>query len=91
MKKTVIGIALLVCGIGIDLFLITSALQYLPNLTAWSNSYPSRLFFLIFAGSSQFNDGADGLGLGLFFIIGAVLAIFGIIILAIEYFKKDNS
>jgi len=91
MKKTVIGIALLVSGIGIDLFLISSALQYLPNLTAWLNSYPSRLFFLIFAGNSKFSDGADGLGLGLFFILGIVFIVFGIIILAIEYFKKDKS
>ena len=91
MKKTVIGVALLVSGIGIDLFLISSALQYLPNLTAWSNSYSSKLFFLIFAGQSQFNDGVDGLGLGLLFVFGIVLITFGFAILAVEYFKKDKS
>ena len=70
MKKTIIGTALLISGVWTISFLISSALQFLPHLTAWSNSYPSKLFFLIFAGRSQFNDGADGLGLGMFFIFG---------------------
>ena len=90
MKKTLIGIASLVCGIGLVSFLFSSALQYLPNLTAWSNAYPSRLFFLIFAGQSRFNDGADGLGLGVFFVFGVILIILGVIILTVEYFKKDK-
>jgi len=91
MKKTIIGIALLASGIATNLFLISSALQYLPNLKAWSTTYPSKLFFLIFAGQSRFNDGADGLALGLFFIFGVALIVLGIIILAVEYFKKDKS
>jgi len=90
MKKTIIGIALLFNGITTISFLILSAVQYLPYLSAWSNSYPSKLFFLIFAGRSRFNDGADGFALGLFFVFGIALIILGLIILAIEYFKKDD-
>jgi len=91
MKKTIIGIALLISGITVDFFLISSALQYLPNVTAWSTAYPSKLFFLIFAGTSRFSDGADGLGLGLLFIFGIILIVLGLIVLAIEYFKKDKA
>ena len=91
MKKTIIGIALLISGIIVDLFLILSAMQYLPHITAWSTSYPSKLFFLIFAGASQFNDGADGLGLGFPFVFGGVLIILGLSILAAEYFRNDKA
>ena len=91
MKKTVIGMTLLINGILIDLFLISSALQYLPHLTAWSSAYPSKLFFLIFAGGSRFGDGADGLGLGAFFVFGIVLILLGLVILAFEYFMKDKA
>lgn len=90
MRKAIIGIVLLTSGILTDLFLISSALQYLPHITAWSTSYPSKLFFLIFAGQSKFSDGADGLGLGLFFAFGIALIVLGLIILTIEYFKKDK-
>jgi len=90
MKKIAIGIALLISGLIFNSFLIFTAMQYLPQMTVWSNSYPSKLFFLIFAGMSQFNDGADGLGLGILFIFGIVLTVLGLIILAIEYFKKEK-
>ncbi|MCL2566134.1 MAG: hypothetical protein FWE24_10095 [Defluviitaleaceae bacterium] len=91
MKKTIIGIALLVSGIITISLLILSAMQYLPHMTVWSNNYPSRLFFLIFAGQSRFGDGASGLALGLPFVFGIVLIVLGLIILTIEYFKKDNA
>ena len=63
-----------------------------PNLTSWSNDYHSRLMFLIFADQSEFNDSADGLGLGIFFVFGTLLIILGIAILIKKYFsKKDNT
>ena len=74
MRKIVIGIALLFSGIMLNSLMILSAMQYLPHMTAWSRSYPSKLFFLIYAGWSRFNDGADGLGLGIPFVFGIVLA-----------------
>lgn len=91
MKKTMIGISFLACGIFTDLALIFSAVTCLPHMTAWSRSYPSKLMFLIFAGKSQFTDGAEGLGLGVFFIFGALLALSGLIILLKEYLSKKNN
>jgi len=91
MKRTVIGIALLISGIMTTSLLVLSAMQYLPHLGAWSRSYPSRLFFLIFEGQSRFGDTADGLALGVPFVFGIVLIVLGLIILAVEYFKKDNA
>jgi hypothetical protein len=90
MKKTVIGIALLAAGIFDMLGLILAASVYLPHITSWENSYPSRLWFLIFAGRSPYNDGANGLGLGLLFVLGALLAAFGLIILIIEFVRKEK-
>ena len=90
MKKTVIGIATFFGGILISLSIISTAVQNLPHLTAWSGSYSSKLFFLIFAGLSPIDDGADGLGLGVFFIFGVMLMFLGIAILALEYFKKNK-
>ena len=91
MKRTIIGTVLLLSGIIVVMFIILIASLALPYLTAWSNTAPSKLFFLIFAGKSQFSDGADGLGLGLLFVFGTVLIILGLIILALEYLKKDKS
>ena len=88
MKKTVIGIATFFGGIGICLSIVSAAIGYLPFLEAWSGSYSSKLFFLIFSGLSHFDDGADGLGLGIFFIFGVTLMLLGLAVLAIEYFKK---
>ena len=90
MKKTIIGITAFFGGIGTCLSLISSAVQYLPHLEAWSGSYSSKLFFLIFAGLPPVGDGADGLGLGIYFIFGIMLMLLGFAILAIEYFKKDR-
>jgi hypothetical protein len=91
MKRTVIGISLLLGGLYAVISIIRSAMLYLPDLNAWSTAYPSKLFFLILAGKSQFSDGADGLGLGLFFVFGIVLAILGLVILAKEYFSKNTA
>ena len=83
MKKILIGISLLAMGIVETLGIILCATFCLPSATAWDNSYPSKLFSLIF-------DGADGLGLGMFFSFGVVLIIVGLIILGIEYFRKES-
>jgi hypothetical protein len=62
----------------------------LPHLTTWSTSYPSKLLFLIIAGRSQFNDGADGLGLSIFFILGIIMTFLGLTILIYEYMRKAS-
>lgn len=90
MRKIAIGICFLASGIVIDLALVFSAIIYLPYQNAWSTSYPSKLMFLIFAGKSRFSDGADGLGLGLFFSFGMLLMILGVAILLREYFSRRS-
>ncbi len=87
MKKIAIGICFLVSGIITDLALVFAAVSFLPRQNAWDTAYPSKLMFLIFAGKSGFNDGADGLGLGLFFSFGILLMILGAAILLREYFS----
>lgn len=90
MKKLLIGITLLIAGIIDIIGILSCATMYLPNASAWSTSYPSKLWFLIFAGHSKYDDGADGLGLGMLFGFGVILVILGLIILGIEY-RKDNN
>jgi len=90
MKRVLIGISLSVMGMIITLGLLFFAGTYIPSLTSWYPWYPSKLFFLIFAGSSGLNDDANGLGLGIFFVFGVVLTLLGILILLIEYFRKES-
>lgn len=86
MKKIATGICFLVSGLITDLALVFAAVSFLPQQNAWDTAYPSKLMFLIFAGTSRFNDGADGLGLGLFFSFGVLLIIMGAAILLREFF-----
>ena len=90
MKRTGIGIGCLLAGILDIIGVITAAAVCVPTVTSWSTAYPSKLWFLIFAGRSTFNDGADGLGLGLLFMIGALLAAGGLVILAIELVRREK-
>jgi hypothetical protein len=89
MKKTVIGAVILFAGVLQTIGIIISAAIYMPNLTAWSTAYPSKLLFLILAGKSRFSDGADGFGLGLLFILGIIMILLGLGILINEYIRKD--
>lgn len=88
MKRTVIGTVILLAGVLQTMGIIISGVIYLPHLTALYTSYPSKLLFVILAGKSQFDDGADGLGLSIFFILGIIMMIFGLIILIYEYRRK---
>jgi hypothetical protein len=94
MKRTAIGIALMIIGI-LDMLgiIITSAIS-LASISDWSYDYPSRLWYLIFAGKPQmqngFASGSGGLALGFLFVVGVMLLITGLIILAIEYFNIDK-
>lgn len=49
-----------------------------PSTTSWSTRYPSKLWFLIFAGRSRFPNEAGGLGLAPVFVFGALLSAFGL-------------
>lgn len=91
MKKTLIGSVLLFAGVLQTIGVLISSVIYLPHLSAWSTSYPSKLLFAIMAGKSRFNDGANGLGLGLFFVFGIALTLLGLGILLYEFFKKEHN
>lgn len=94
MKKVLIGSVLLITGILDIVAIIIAAAVSLTAMQEWSYEYPSRLWFLIFAGKPQmhngFFEGVGGLGLGFFFICGVLLLILGLIILAVEYFNSSK-
>lgn len=85
MKKIVIGITFLIAGIIQTGSVIYFAIIAMPEMSSWSTRYPSRLWSLIFGG----ND-SSGLALGLFFALGIVMLIFGLIVLLKEYFMKND-
>jgi hypothetical protein len=88
-EKTAIGISLLFSGLATILALIHSAAVVVPQLTSWSNDYPSKLFFVIFSGLGMGKD-LNGFGLGWLFVLGCILSVFGLIVLGIEYFKREE-
>ena len=90
MKKTVIGAIIFLAGVVQTIGVFLCGILYLPHVTAWNTAYPSKLFFLIMSGNSQFSDGADGLGLGIFFVFGIAMVLFGLGILICELAKKDK-
>ena len=90
MKKTIIGISFLLSGLLLELSIIFVASAQLPQITSWSREYSSKLMFLIFAGFPKYSDGAYGLGLGVFFVLGAALIAMGILALLREYFSKEK-
>lgn len=90
MKKAFIGSSLLFMGTIETIGIMLCAVLYLPHVTAWYTTYPSKMFFLIFAGKSSLNDGTDGLGLGIFFILGIFFMILGLVMLVAEYFRKES-
>lgn len=91
MKRTIIGITFLISGILTSLAILFVAISYLPHINNWSTSYPSKLMFLIFAGTSQFRGTESGLGLGGFLVAGIVLAVLGTVMLLKEYFSKREA
>jgi len=88
MKRTLIGAVLLIAGVLQNIGIIISATISIPHFSSWSTTYPSRLWFLIFAGKSKYQSGADGLSLGILFIFGIIMIVSGLLILLIEY--KNN-
>lgn len=89
MKRTFIGATIFVSGILQTLGIIISGVIYLPHVTSWSTTYPSKLIFTIMAGNEQIADDTIGLGLGWFFVFGIALILLGLGILLYEYFRKD--
>lgn len=86
MKRTVIGSVFMVSGIFITLSLIVIATFYVPEITQWRGS---KLWFAIF-GANDMGNAVQSLSVGIPFIIGLILFAIGLLILSIEYLKKDR-
>lgn len=88
MKKTIIGGILVLTGTLISLCIIMAAALVFPDITAWSGS--NKFWFIIF-GSRQYGDDVlHSLFLGFPFVVGVLLFIIGLIIIGIEYYKKER-
>ena len=87
MKKTIIGTALAALGTLIDGLIILGASIYCQSLNSWSGS---KLWYAIFGATHYRNEANLSLNLGIPFVFGAVLLLCGVVILAVEYFQKNN-
>jgi hypothetical protein len=88
MKKTIIGGILVLTGTLISLCMITAAALVFPSITSWSGS--NKFWFIIFGAKQYGNEVSHSLFLGFPFVVGIILFLIGLIVLGIEYCKKDN-
>ena len=88
MKRTIIGGIILLTGTMISLAILIAAASYTPSITTWQGS---KFWFAIF-GTNDFGNEVvvESLFLGLPFIMGIILFILGLIILGMEYFRKED-
>ncbi|SEB92298.1 hypothetical protein [Paenibacillus sp. GP183] len=86
MKKTLIGSILMFTGALISSAIFITAALYVPNITNWQGS---RLWYAIFGAKQYGNEVVQSLFLGVPFIVGIILFVLGLIVLVVEYFKKD--
>ncbi|WP_374017452.1 hypothetical protein ABU162_25390 [Paenibacillus thiaminolyticus] len=85
MKKLLIGSVILFNGTMICLTLIILAALYSSSIDTWRGT---KFWFAIFGATDISN--AQSLFLGVPFVIGLMLFFFGLLVLIIEYFKKNN-
>lgn len=81
MKRMIIGITFLFCGIIQTTGILFTAAICIP---------PSAVWFLLAAIMNNNVNGADGLGLGIFFVAGIAMTLFGLVVLLYEFFAKNN-
>ena len=82
MKKTIIGSVFMALGTLISLSIILAASLTLSNVNQWRGS---KLLYSIFS-----SDLDGGLSVGVPFVIGIILFIFGLSILMIELSRKSE-
>jgi len=87
MKKAIIGSVIMLSGVIITMSIIIVAALYLPNITGWSGS---KLWYAIFGAKQYGNEVAQSLFLGVPFVIGIIFVALGLIILAVEFLKKEK-
>jgi hypothetical protein len=66
--------------------IILAAAINMPSITSWSGS---KLWFAIFGAKQYGNEVVQSLFLGFPFVIGVVMFFIGLIILCIEFLKKE--
>jgi hypothetical protein len=88
VKRTIIGGLLLINGTLICLAILILAALHVPSITTWRGS---KLWFAIFGTSEPLgnNEEVNSLFLGFPFIVGTVLFALGLIVLVVEFLKKD--
>lgn len=82
MKKTIIGSVFMALGTLITLSIILAASLTLSNVNQWRGS---KLLYSIFS-----SDLDGGLSVGVPFVIGIILFIFGLSLLVIELSRKSE-
>jgi ABC-type dipeptide/oligopeptide/nickel transport system permease subunit len=87
VKKTIIGSVFMLSGIIVTISVIITAALYVPSITAWSGS---KLWYAIFGAKQYGNEVVQSLFLGAPFVIGIILAAIGLIMLVVEYCRKEN-
>ncbi len=87
MKKIIIGSVFTLSGIIVVVGIIMAAAWFAPSITSWSGS---KLWFAIFGAPQYGSDVVQSLFLGVPFVAGVVLAGAGLLILLVEYFRRDN-
>ncbi|CAH1232614.1 hypothetical protein PAECIP111891_07058 [Paenibacillus allorhizoplanae] len=88
MRRTIIGGVFVLIGTMISIAVFIAAAIYAPSITVWQGS---KFWFAIF-GVNDFGKEVvvDSLFLGFPFIIGIILFILGLIVLGMEYFRKEE-
>lgn len=84
MKRIIIGGCMLFSGLLVTLTIIVSASIYATDVFEWSGK--SKLWFVIF-GAEHYGEVVDSLFLGFPFVLGVLLALLGLIILGLEYYR----
>ena len=87
MKKVAIGSVLTVCGTIINCLIIVAASIQFGSVHSWRGS---KFWYVIFGDFPYKDNLSQSMDMGVPFILGLLLLLCGIIILAIEYFRKDS-
>lgn len=91
LRRTIIGIALLVVGVVTTAAIIAAGAQFASTMTSWLTDCPSKLMFAIFYTKSSIpGENLHGLGLGVFFVAGIACVLLGLGILLVKYFHKEE-
>ncbi|NGZ75657.1 hypothetical protein [Saccharibacillus alkalitolerans] len=87
MKKVIIGSVLTLAGTWITGCIFVAAALFVPNLSSWEGT---RVWYAIFGSGPYEADLKQSMALGLPFAVGVLMFAFGIVILAVEFFRPEE-